>query len=117
MTIREMTTVAEIAAALPSSVRVFQRHGIDFCCGGKKPLRAVCDERGLSFPEIAADIEASTIVATGDDRDWSQESLGVLISHILLTYHIPLREELPRLQAMARKVADVHGGKAPYLTR
>ena len=117
MTIRETTTVAEIAAALPASVRVFQRHGIDFCCGGRKPLAAVCDEHGLSFSEIAADIEASTAMRTGGDRDWSREELGVIIGHIVVTYHQPLREELPRLEAMARKVADVHAGKAPHLIR
>ena len=38
MTITETTTVADSAAGIPSSVRVFQRHGVDFCCGGRKPL-------------------------------------------------------------------------------
>jgi len=31
MNLTDSTTVADIAATLPSSVRVFQRHGIDFC--------------------------------------------------------------------------------------
>jgi len=33
------------------------------------------------------------------------------------TYHEPLREELPRLEAMARKVSEVHGGRALIVTR
>jgi regulator of cell morphogenesis and NO signaling len=49
MTITEQTTVGAIAAAIPSSVRVFARHAVDFCCGGSRPLAAVCGERGLSF--------------------------------------------------------------------
>ena len=52
-----------------------------------------------------------------DTRDWLHESQGNLTSHIVTAYHQPLREELPRLQAMAVKVARVHGGKAPYLAR
>ena len=46
MTITEATTIADIASTLPTSVRVFQRHGIDFCCGGKKPIGTVCREHG-----------------------------------------------------------------------
>ena len=117
MTITETTTIADIASALPTSVRVFQRHGIDFCCGGRKPIGAVCREHGLNFAEMASAIEASRGTVDSDTRDWLQEPLANLTSHIVTTYHTPLREELPRLQAMAVKVARVHGGKALYLGR
>jgi regulator of cell morphogenesis and NO signaling len=117
MTITETTTIAEIASALPASVRVFQRHNIDFCCGGKKPIGAVCREQGLNFVDITSAIEASRGAVDSDTHDWLQEPLGNLTSHIVTTYHQPLREELPRLQGMAVKVARVHGGRAPYLGR
>ena len=117
MTISETTTVADIATAIPSSVRVFQQHGIDFCCGGRKPLGDVCQAQGLNVAEIAAAIEASAKVGPSDGRDWTREPLSALIGHIVATYHEPLREELPRLDAMARKVASVHGSKDPALVR
>jgi regulator of cell morphogenesis and NO signaling len=116
MTITENTTVAEIAAALPSSVRVFQRHEIDFCCGGKAPLAAVCRQRGVPFEALVGEIEAS-VASPVEDRDWNREPLHVLIDHIVTTYHDVLREELPRLEAMAAKVARVHGAKAAHLPR
>ncbi len=117
MTITESTTVADIASALPSSVRVFQRHGIDFCCGGKIPLALACQEHGVPFAEVVSAIKTSTQEAEPDDRDWNVEPLHVLIDHIITTYHDPLREELPRLESMAAKVCRVHGGKASHLTR
>lgn len=117
MTITETTTIAEIARNIPGSVRVFQRHGIDFCCGGKTPLAAVCRERGLEFTELARAIEQSGETPDSDVRDWSREPLAALIDHIVTTYHQPLREELPRLRGMASQVARVHGGKAPRLGR
>jgi len=117
MTITENTTLADIAAALPSSVPVFQRHGIDFCCGGKRAIGAVCAEQGLSFDELARAIEASAAAPSGENRDWTREPLHALIDHIVTTYHDPLRSELPRLGAMARKVAGVHGAKAGHLAR
>ena len=117
MVITENTTVADIASAIPSSVRIFQRHGIDFCCGGKTPLAVACRERGVSFTEIARTIEASIESGIRDERDWTREQLHVLVDHIVATYHEPLREELPRLESMAAKVSRVHGSKAPYLSR
>ena len=117
MIITEATTIAEIASALPSSVRVFQRHGIDFCCGGRTPLARVCREQGVPFAEVVSAIEASAQQRPSDARDWNREPLHALAGHIVTTYHDPLREELPRLESMAAKVARVHGGKAPYLTR
>jgi len=117
MVITEHTTVADIASAIPSSVRVFQRHGIDFCCGGRTALAVACRDRGVSFTEIARTIEASAETTPDDERDWTREPLRALIDHIVETYHEPLREELPRLEAMAAKVARVHGSKAPHLNR
>jgi regulator of cell morphogenesis and NO signaling len=117
MTITDTTTIGEIAAALPSSVPVFQRHKIDFCCGGKRAIGDLCRDRGLSLNRIASEIEAAAASRPASDRDWSQEALGTLIGHILATYHAPLREELPRLESMAAKVAAVHGGQEPQLTR
>ena len=117
MTITETTTIADIASELPTSVRVFQRHGIDFCCGGKKPIGVVCREHGLDFTEMTRAIEASRDTVGTDTRDWSREPLSTLTAHIVTVYHQPLREELPRLKAMAERVARVHGGKALYLAR
>ena len=105
MTITETTTIADIASQLPTSVRVFQRHGIDFCCGGKKPIGAVCREHGLDFADIARAIEGSRATADSDTRDWLREPLSTLTAHIVTVYHQPLRDELPRLQTMAEKVA------------
>jgi regulator of cell morphogenesis and NO signaling len=117
MTITEKTTIAEIAAALPSSVRVFQRHGIDFCCGGKKPIADACRDRGLTFAAIVNEIEETAASRRGSDRDWSGDTLAALIGHIVAAYHEPLREELPRLEAMAAKVSRAHGSKDPRLVR
>lgn len=117
MTITENTTVAEIAATLPSSVRVFQRHDIDFCCGGKKPLGAVCADRGLPFDDVRGEIVASAAAPQGLDHNWSVAPFTELTAHIVRTYHAPLREELPRLESMAAKVAKVHGAKDDRLIR
>jgi regulator of cell morphogenesis and NO signaling len=52
-----------------------------------------------------------------DARDWPRQPLRALVAHIVTAYHQPLREELPRLRAMASTVARTHGDKAPHAAR
>ncbi len=107
------TPIGHIATSAPLATRVFARHGLDYCCGGGSSLASACAERGLDLEQVLAEIEAETSGAAPSEDDWSQAPLGALIEHILLRYHRPLDEELPRLEAMARKVYAVHGEKDP----
>jgi regulator of cell morphogenesis and NO signaling len=112
MDITPQTHVAEIVTHNPAATRVFYRYGIDFCCGGKRPLSEVCQERSLDVDQVRREIESLSPLEA-EERDWSQAPLSDIVSHILERYHEPLREELPRLTAMAEKVARVHGPKFP----
>lgn len=112
MSISPETLVGELAAAQPGSIRVFQSYGIDFCCGGKRPLGEVCAERQVPYEEVAAALSAAG-AQPADARDWTRERLSVLTDHIVRRFHDQLRLELPRLEAMAAKVNQVHGAKLP----
>ena len=115
--ISETMTVGEVAAAIPSSVRVLQRHGLDFCCGGRRPIGEACREHGLSFADLAEEIAIPCAHVEASATDWTRAPLPALIDHIVATYHDALREDLPRLSAMAGKVLQAHGGKAGDLGR
>jgi regulator of cell morphogenesis and NO signaling len=115
MNITPDSRVGQIATEHPLATRVFARHGIDFCCGGGKPLAEVCSQRGLNATTVLAEIEHELAAPSESEVRWDQASLGDLIEHILVTYHKPLHEELPRLEAMARKVDDVHRDKQPEM--
>lgn len=117
MTILETATVADVASRLPSSVRVFERYGIDFSCRGRILLRDACRKHGVPYAELVAAIEASTLTPTLDPRDWTAEPLHLLVDHLIETYHEPLREELARLESMAEQLARVHGHKAVHFAQ
>ena len=53
-------TVREIALEQPSSIRVFERFGIDYCCGGRKPLAEACAASQLDVDEVLAALESAT---------------------------------------------------------
>ncbi|MBC2592902.1 iron-sulfur cluster repair di-iron protein [Ruficoccus amylovorans] len=108
------TTVGELVRERPARSRVFEQHRIDYCCGGKRPLAEACAERKLDLALILRELEASD---RADERlvDADAMSLSTLADHIEATHHAYLREELPRLDFMTRKVAAVHGDTEPRL--
>jgi regulator of cell morphogenesis and NO signaling len=112
MTLTSDLTIAEIATAAPATISVFQRHRIDFCCGGKVPLAVVCQQRGLALDAMMGELRAS-MTTLDDHTDWTEASLTSLIAHIQAKYHAPLREELPRIAAMLAKVVSRHGKNLP----
>jgi regulator of cell morphogenesis and NO signaling len=108
------TTVADIAATAPATIPVFQRHRIDFCCGGKMPLSRACAARGLSTDLVLGDLRTAT-APEARERNWSEAPLTALVQHIQEGYHAHLREELPRLDAMLAKVMSRHGSSLPEI--
>lgn len=113
MTVTTETKVGQIAAEHPLATRVFARHGIDFCCGGGRPLREACGEKGIDAVRVLEEIRKELAAPGAPSDRWNEAPLGELIDHILARYHRQLHEELPRLEAMARKVVAVHREKDP----
>ena len=113
MNINPESKVGQIAAEYPLATRVFARHGIDFCCGGGKALGEVCTGLGLETSVVLTEIQNELAAPDRTETRWDQAPLGDLIEHILEAYHKSLKEELPRLEVMARKVVDVHRDKQP----
>lgn len=108
--------VADLARDSPATIRVFQRHGIDFCCGGKRGLREACDSKGATYDAVASELAAVLEVKDPElDGDWSSRPAVELVGHLLSRYHAGLREELVRLEAMAMRAAERHGAQNPEL--
>lgn len=104
-------TLAELAVAHPAASRVFHQHGLDYCCTGGRPLQDACAERGLDAAAVIRAIEIET-PAAADHTRWDRAALPELVAHLVGFYHRRLREELPQLEAMAKKVEAVHAEKA-----
>jgi regulator of cell morphogenesis and NO signaling len=108
--ITTQTTVGEIVAARPALARVFEKLGIDYCCGGKVPLSVVCQRKGLDPQTVAVMIEAA-VTGTANEaagEDPGAMTLTQLADHIEQTHHTYLKAELPRLVEMAERVARKH---------
>ena len=105
-------TVGELVTESPGRSRVFEEHGIDYCCGGKKPLAEACATKGVSAADLIQQLtDADAAASEEDGTDYSAMALDDLVVHIVSTHHAYLGRELPRLEQMAEKVAKVHGEK------
>ncbi len=102
-------TVREIALEQPSSMRVFESFGIDYCCGGRKPLAEACSATGAEVDAVIAALESAAALAAPLVEDWQQRSMEELAAHIVATHHAYVKRELPRLAALAQKVVSRHG--------
>ncbi|HEY3323411.1 MAG TPA: iron-sulfur cluster repair di-iron protein [Planctomycetota bacterium] len=107
-------TVGELVAQRPARSKVFEKLGIDYCCGGKKELDAACAELGLDIGTVERELEQCDKTAPAG-KDWTQAPLAELCDHIEGTHHKYLREELPALSVLSEKVASVHGANHPEL--
>jgi regulator of cell morphogenesis and NO signaling len=108
------TTVGQLVTERPSRARVFEKFGIDYCCGGKKPLGQACLDRKLD-PRVVLDELRRSDERQAPERDWTALGLTRLADHIEQVHHGYLRQELPRLDFLTRKVAAVHGDHHPEL--
>jgi regulator of cell morphogenesis and NO signaling len=107
-------TVREIALENPASIRVFEAFGIDYCCGGRKPLAEACAAKNLSLETVVAALQENQ-AASLEQQDWTVKSLSALVAHIVDVHHAYVRRELPRLAELAQKVVNRHGDTKPEL--
>jgi len=119
-TFNSETPIGQIVAEHPSSAHLFERLGVDYCCGGDRSLRTACAKEGLDADTVIRMLEADVDLVASEgsgsaEIDWTTAPLDVLINHIEETHHAYLRRELPRLESLLEKVAHVHGTDAPWV--
>lgn len=111
MSIDATRPVAELVTAHPETAVVLQRHRIDFCCRGARPLREWCEDRGIDLAVISRELDEAIAARTPGTDDPSALSTPALIERIVDRHHKYLRDALPFLVPLAAKVARVHGDK------
>ena len=117
MSVTMERTVRELALEEAGVARIFERLGIDYCCGGKQTLEQACRAAGLSTDKVLGELEGAhqSGHALAEETDWQAAPLGDLISHIKNTHHKYTSAEIARLGPLFDKVCSVHGERHPEL--
>jgi len=109
-------SIREIARTHPSAARIFTRFDIDLCSEGDRSLAEACADQQLSLDQVLeklADAEAAETVTSAFDP--TTLSLGRLIQQIVRVHHQGIRQELPQLAGMARKLAIKRSDRFPEM--
>jgi regulator of cell morphogenesis and NO signaling len=116
MTVDTAKTVRELAVELPSAIRVFEKFGIDYCCGGHRTLEQACTASKSQVDAVLTALSAAENLR-GEEQttNWNEKPLADLMSHVVNKHHGYVRQELPRLGALATKVTTKHGPNHPEM--
>lgn len=105
MTFDQSQTVREIALNHPASVRVFEELGIDYCCGGKRPLGEACEKANVPIARAMERLrELDGESASSEKDDWTEATLTDLTAHILDRHHRYVRDEAPGWRRCSKKL-------------
>jgi regulator of cell morphogenesis and NO signaling len=114
MTIDATKTVKEIAIEFPYATRVFEKLGIDYCCGGAKSLTDACTAAGITWNELQNLLDTAA-PKSSPQINWQTKSVTELVQYILDKHHVYTKEALLRIKNLLAKVCSVHGQNHPEL--
>lgn len=108
----ETRSLSEIVSLDVRAGAIFDRLGLDYCCGGARTLGEGCRQRGLSVERVVAEIEALEVAS----RVTPVEDCPGLVDHIVNRHHAYVRTSIPVIQQHLMKVSAAHGARHPELT-
>jgi len=114
--ITRSATISDIVSADYRTADIFRKHGIEFCCGGKRPLEQVCDEKSVDTDLIQQELELATRrVYLPNGLNYNDWSIEFLTDYIINIHHEYLRKSLPAAKEYLARFAEGHHKKFPYV--
>ena len=108
-------TLGDLVVQHPGLTATLESLNLDYCCGGQQTLAAACSVAGIDLASTLETLNAEPLAA--EPADWASLDMAALADHVESVHHAYLHDALPRLGALADKVAGVHGENHPELLR
>lgn len=112
----ERATIGEIVATDFRAAAIFERFGIDFCCGGRRSIADACRTATADPDAVIRALDALPPEGTHDNAATAWP-LDRLIDHIVSTHHAYVRTALPTIARYLAKLEEVYGSRHPELAR
>lgn len=110
-------TIGEMVVADYRKAEVFRKFGIDYCCGGKKPLEEACRKKGIDSKAVQKELDDLDRKPTDIAQNFDLWALDQLADHIVARHHTYVTDAMPMLYELTAKVARVHGERHPELIK
>jgi len=109
--------IGDIVTEFPEAMSIFQNQGIDFCCGGDRPLAAGIEKQNLEEEQLIEKLNTAYQQREAEVEEikgnWTEASPSELIDYIVDQHHTFLKERLPEISELVVKILRVHGNKHP----
>lgn len=107
-------TVASLVTENIKTAHVFNKYGIDFCCGGGVEIKKAAEKAKIDYHLLKADL-LKVNGAVNKGCDYNKWSLDFLADHIVNFHHSYIIENIPLVIAYASRVVQVHSKDYPEL--
>jgi regulator of cell morphogenesis and NO signaling len=108
-------TVGDIVGHDLRTAAIFARHGIDFCCGGRRSLHEACAAKGVDAAALLREIE--TLDDAGGAEDMTSWPVDALVELIVTKHHAYVKRQIPAITAMLEKLVAAHGERHSAMVR
>jgi regulator of cell morphogenesis and NO signaling len=106
-------TIGQIVADDYRTAKVFERYGIDFCCGGDVALLATCTQKGIDFATITGELKAVKSEPVERNQNYVSWEVPLLADYIVNAHHAYLKASTGQIASYTHKIAAVHGVNHP----
>lgn len=114
--IDERSSPTEIIKKYYRAASVFKKYGIEYCCGGKWPLKMVCEMKGLDTGDLLQEIkEAARTITIPSSLPYREWKIDFLTDYITNIHHEYLRQSLPAIGDQLSHFVAEHKKKYPAL--
>jgi regulator of cell morphogenesis and NO signaling len=115
--ITKNSLVSDIVRQDYRTASIFRKYDIEFCCGGKWPLGAVCEMKGLDFDGIRKELDHSVrSLQLSNSLQFDKWNIDFLTDYIINVHHVYLRQSLPEIKNQLEGFVADHEKKYPYLS-
>lgn len=98
-------SLRQIVRNQPHAAAIFERFHLDLCAQGDLPLDRACADLQLSVEQVVEKLADAEVGSSAQAPNPASFSTTRLLQHIVRVHHRRIRQDLPALAAMARKVA------------
>jgi regulator of cell morphogenesis and NO signaling len=115
--ISEQSFVSDIVTQDHRTADVFRKYDIEYCCGAKWSLDAVCMMKGLNVRDIKIELEQATRnIQVSNKLHFDQWPADFLADYIVNVHHSYLKNAMPEIKELLKVFVAEHINKYPALS-
>jgi regulator of cell morphogenesis and NO signaling len=108
-------TLGDLVRGDARAALVFERFGLDFCCGGRRSLADAARAHAVAVEDVVHALTALGDAAADDREPAEWRDLDLLVRHIVEHHHAYVRHTSPTILAWLDRLVERHGARHPEL--